>query len=131
MKGFQVDIEKETLANEDFRRVMYTGDYLQLVYMRLKPGESIGMETHGNDQFFRFENGKGKVIIDDHSYSVADGSGVIVPAGAKHNVTNTSTIDDLHLYTIYAGPHHRDGVRFATKAAADKSTEVFDGKTTE
>lgn len=130
-KGFHVNIEEETIQNELYRKVVYTAPYLQLVYMRLKPGEAIGMETHGNDQFFRFEKGAGEVVIDDNTYKVEDGSGVVVPAGSKHNVTNTSTVDDLHLYTIYAGPHHKDGIEFATKAAADASTEEFDGKTTE
>lgn len=131
MKGYHKNIEDATLNNTDFRRVDYTAHYMQMVLMRLKPGESIGLETHGNDQFFRFEQGKGKVVIDDNRYDVQDGSGVIVPAGAKHNVTNTSTKDDLKLYTIYAGPHHRDGVAFAIKNAADASTEEYDGKTTE
>lgn len=131
MKGYNVNIEEETIKNEDYRRVVYTGNYMQLVFMRLAPGESIGLETHGNDQFFRFEKGNGEVVIDDTVHKVTDGSGVVVPAGAKHNVTNTSTVEELHLYTIYAGPHHKDGIKFATKAAADASSEEFDGKTTE
>lgn len=131
MKGFHVNIEEATIKNESFRRVVYTSDYMQLVYMYLKPGESIGLETHGNDQFFRIEKGTGQVVIDGNEYKVEDGSGVVVPAGSKHNVTNTSSVDGLHLYTIYAVPHHRDGVHFKTKAEADKSTEEYDGKTTE
>ncbi len=131
MKGFHVNIEDETVQNESFRKVVYTGPYMQLVYMTLKPGEAIGMETHGNDQFFRFEKGTGEVVIDDNTYEVEDGSGVVVPAGAKHNVINTSDSESLHLYTIYAPPHHEDGIEFATKAEAEASDEEFDGKTTE
>ena len=133
MKGFAVNIEEETLANEDFRRVVYTGAYSQMVYMRLKPGEAIGMERHGADQFFRFEAGKGKVLIDDNEYHVEDGSGVIVPAGAKHNVLNTSTVDDLKLYTLYSIPHHLKDIVAKTKAEADalEGKDHFDGLTTE
>lgn len=131
MKGYHVNIEEKTLENKSFRKVEYTGKYMQMVLMTLKPGESIGMETHGNDQFFRFENGTGKVVIDGNEYDVEDGSGVIVPASAKHNVTNTSSKDDLHLYTIYAVPHHKDGVEHTTKALADASSEEFDGVTSE
>lgn len=131
MKGIKNSIEKETIANKNFRKVIYTGNYMQLVYMSLKPGESIGLETHGNDQFFRFEQGAGKVIVDDTSYKVKDGDSVIVPAGAKHNITNTSKVDFLKLYTIYAVPHHKDGTVHSTKAVAEKSEEEFDGKTSE
>jgi mannose-6-phosphate isomerase-like protein (cupin superfamily) len=91
MKGYSTAIEKETLKNSDFRRVLYTGKYSQLVLMNLKPMEEIGIETHNDrDQFFRFEEGEGKVIIDEVEHKVKDGDAVIVPAGAKHNVVNTS-----------------------------------------
>lgn len=131
MKGYHVHIEEQTRKNTAFRHVVYTGAYSQLVYMRLRPGEAIGLEVHGNDQFFRIESGRGQAVVDDTTYSLADGSGLVVPAGAKHNVKNTSSTDDLHLYTIYSVPHHKDGVSFATKAAADASNETFDGITTE
>ncbi len=129
MKGFHVNIEEATKRNKSFRKVVRTQHYMQLVYMYLKPGESIGLETHGNDQFFRIEAGSGEVVIDGNTYKITDGSGVIVPAGAKHNVTNTSKVEGLHLYTIYAVPHHLDGVHFKTKAEADKSMEEYDGNT--
>jgi mannose-6-phosphate isomerase-like protein (cupin superfamily) len=131
MKGFFADIEQLTRDNTSFRHVIYTGAYSQLVLMSLEPGEDIGMEVHGNDQFFRIENGTGKAIIDGHEYNIQDGSGVIVPAGAKHNIINTSAKDRMKLYTIYAIPHHKDGVMFATKPSAEASKEVFDGLTTE
>ena len=131
MKGFHVNIEEATKRNKSFRKVVRTQNYLQLVYMYLKPGESIGMEVHGNDQFFRIEKGRGEVVIDGNKYKVADGSGVVVPAGAKHNVTNTSTVNGLHLYTIYATPHHHKGFHFKTKAEALKSAKQYDGKTAE
>ncbi|MFZ1249264.1 MAG: cupin domain-containing protein [Candidatus Saccharimonadales bacterium] len=131
MKGYYANIEDETIKNQSFRKVAYTGAYSQLVYMKLKPGESIGQERHGNDQFFRFEHGTGLVTIDDNEYKVKDGSGVIVPAGATHNVTNTSAVDDLHLYTIYSVPHHLDGAESKTKAHAEAKDLPFDGRTTE
>ena len=131
MKGFHDDIEKLTLAGEDFRRVLYTGKHLQLVLMTLKPGEEIGSEVHEDrDQFFRFEEGEGTVDIDDNSYAVEDGSGIIVPAGARHNVRNTGDAP-LKLYTLYGPPEHVDGLVEATKAEADATHEEWDGKTTE
>lgn len=131
MKGFIGDIEDLTEDNEQFRRVLYTGKYLQLVLMSLNPGEEIGEEVHDDrDQFFRFEEGKGEVIIDGVANPVEDDIAVIVPAGAKHNVRNTGD-EPLRLYTIYGPPEHVDGTVHATKAEADASHEHFDGKTTE
>lgn len=132
MKGFSDDIEKLTLENKLFRKVLYTGENLQLVLMTLQPKEEIGLETHPeNDQFFRFESGEGKCVIDGNEYRVADGSAVIVPAGAKHNIINTSGTEDLKLYTIYAPPHHKDGILRRTKQEAEANEEDFDGATTE
>ena len=132
MKGFVQNIEKATLANNNFRKVLYTGKHSQLVLMSLRPNEEIGMEVHpDNDQFFRFEKGQGKVIIDGNEYEVSDGFAVIVPAGAQHNVINVSGTDPLRLYTIYSPAHHQDGIVMATKALAEASPEEFDGKTTE
>ncbi len=131
MKGYHIDIEKETLKNKNFRKVAYTGNYMQLVYMSLKPGEEIGMETHGNDQFFRIEGGTGVCIIDGNKYKIKDGSGIVIPAGAEHNVINTGKSENLAVYTLYAVPHHKDGYAAKTKAEADASKEEFDGKTTE
>jgi len=132
MKGFKSNIEKETLANNNFRHVLYTGKHSQLVLMNLKPGEEIGEEVHRTiDQFFRFEKGEGVVSIDGVKHKVADGDAVIIPAGAKHNVTNTSKTADLKLYTIYSPPEHIDGTVRKTKAEAIAKPEEFDGKTTE
>ena len=131
-KGFSTDLEKETRKNSDFRHVLYTGKFSQLVLMNLKPGEDIGEEVHDTvDQFFRFEEGEGKVIIDGTEHIVKDGSGVVVPSGAKHNVVNTSSIMNLKLYTIYSPPEHIDKVVRHTKADAIREPEEFDGKTTE
>lgn len=132
MKGFNSNIEKDTRENANFRKVVYTSTHSQLVLMSLKPGEDIGMEVHAdNDQFFRFESGTGKVLIDGNEYAVSDGSAIVVPAGAEHNVINTGS-DDLKLYTIYSPAHHQDGIVHATKAEAlADETEHFDGKTTE
>ena len=131
MRGFHDDIEALTTANSDFRRVLYTGHNLQLVLMSLPPGCDIGAEVHEDrDQFFRFEEGSGKVDIDDNSYDVGDGSGIIVPAGARHNVRNTGS-GPLKLYTIYGPPEHIDGLVEASKADAMARHEEWDGKTTE
>jgi len=132
MKGFVNNIEQATLANNNFRQVLYTGKHSQLVLMSLKPNEEIGMEVHSeNDQFFRFEKGMGKVIIDGNEYQVSDGSAVVVSAGAQHNVINVSTDEDLKLYTIYSPAHHADGTIHKTKAEAVANEEEFHGDTTE
>jgi mannose-6-phosphate isomerase-like protein (cupin superfamily) len=131
-KGFVAAIETETRKNTDFRRVLYTGKYSQLVLMSLKPKEEIGEETHDDvDQFFRFEAGEGKVVIDGVSHVVKDGSAAIVPSGAKHNVINTSAKLDLKLYTIYSPPEHEDKIVRKTKAEAEASEEHYNGKPTE
>jgi mannose-6-phosphate isomerase-like protein (cupin superfamily) len=132
MKGYATQIEKETRKNADFRRVLYTGKHSQLVLMSLKPLEEIGAETHEDrDQFFRFERGLGKVVIDDIEHRVKDGDAIIVPAGARHNVINTSKRVALRLYTIYSPPEHKDGVIRRTKQEAMASEEHFDGQSTE
>lgn len=132
MKGFKANIEKDTLKNKNFRKVIYTSAHSQLVYMSLRPKEEIGLETHPeNDQFLRFEGGRGKVLIDKETYSVKDGDAVVVPAGAKHNVINVSLKDELKIYTIYSPPHHKDQIVRKTKAEAEANDEEFDGKTTE
>lgn len=132
MKGFKSNIEKDTLKNKNFRDVIYTGKYLQLVLMSLKVGEDIGEEIHkNNDQFFRFEGGTGKCIIDGKEYDVKDGDAIVVPAGAKHNVINVDSKKALKMYTIYALPHHEDGIVRATKKDAETMPEHFDGRTTE
>ncbi len=132
MTGFKTAIEKATLENANFRKVLYTSKHSQLVLMSLKPNEDIGMETHpDNDQFFRFESGKGKCIIDGNVYEVQDGDAVIIPAGAMHNVINTDSEKELKMYTIYSPAHHKDGIVRSTKKEAAENEEEFDGKTTE
>jgi mannose-6-phosphate isomerase-like protein (cupin superfamily) len=132
MKGFKANIEKGTLSNNDFRKVLYSSNHLQLVLMCLKGGEEIGEETHrDNDQFFRLESGRGKCIIDGNGYDVKDGDVIIVPAGAKHNIINADSKAELKMYTIYAPPHHKDGIVRATKEDAENNEAEFDGKTTE
>lgn len=132
MQGFNQNIEELTKENRDFRRVLYTGKNTQLVLMSIAPGSEIGLEVHEeNDQFFRFEAGQGIVTIDDTEYAVADGSAVIVPAGAQHNVVNTSDTESLQLYTLYSPPHHKDGIVRATKEEAEANEADFDGVTTE
>lgn len=131
MTGFVDDIEDRTEENSDFRRVLYTGKNLQLVLMSLKSGEEIGEEVHTDrDQFFRVETGKGEVWIDGHKTKIEGDTGIVVPAGARHNVKNTGD-EPLKLYTIYGPPEHADGTVHKTKAEAESSKEHFDGKTTE
>lgn len=132
MKGFYDNIEKLTVENENFRKVLYTTKGMQLVLMSLKPNEDIGEEVHNeHDQFFRFEAGEGKVVLDDNIYEVKDGDSVIVPAGSNHNIINTSSSESLKLYTIYSPAHHKDQLIHITKQDAEENDLDFDGTTTE
>ena len=121
MTGYHADIEKKTLENENFRKVLFTGPCSQLVVMTLKVGEEIGVETHfTNDQFFRIEAGKGKAILAGEEYPLDSASVVVVPAGTEHNIINTSPTESLKLYTIYSPAQHPDGTVHKTKAEADE-----------
>lgn len=131
MKGYVENIEEAALRNENFRQVLYTAKNCQLVLMSLKPGEDIGEEVHQLDQFFRVEEGGGKAILDGVEHAISDGFAILVPAGTRHNILNTSAEKPMKLYTLYAPPNHRDGVIHTTKAEAKDDTETFDGKTSE
>lgn len=130
MQGFLQDIEALALANDDFRRVLYTAPHCQLVLMALKPHEAIGAEVHTLDQFFRMEAGTGEAVLDGVTTAIRAGIAIVVPAGATHNIINTGSVP-LKLYTLYAPPNHRDGVVHHTPADAKADTEQFDGTTTE
>ncbi len=131
-KGFVSNIAIEAVENRNFRRVVYTGNHLQLVLMSLGAGEEIGLEVHEDtDQFFRVESGLAICIVNDTEHEIGSGDVLIVPAGAKHNVINADPERELKLYTVYAPPHHKDGIVRATKADAVKFEAEFDGVTTE
>jgi mannose-6-phosphate isomerase-like protein (cupin superfamily) len=130
MKGYNTNIEKDTLSNNNFRKILYTSKHIQLVLMSLRPGEEIGEEVHTeNDQFF--EGGHGKCIIDGNEYEIKDGDAIVIPSGAKHNVLNIDNQTDLKMYTLYAPPHHKVGIVRATKKEAEDNEAEFDCKTTE
>ncbi|RST81037.1 cupin domain-containing protein [Aquibium carbonis] len=129
MKGFVDNIETLTEGNDDFRRVLYTSNHLQLVLMALQPGEDIGEEVHDDrDQFFRIETGSGEIVIDGAVRTVRSDMAIVVPAGARHNLRNTGS-ETLRLYSVYGPPEHRHGTVHRTKA--DVTEEHFDGKTSE
>jgi mannose-6-phosphate isomerase-like protein (cupin superfamily) len=131
MNGYVTNIEKLSLENDNFRKVLYTDKNSQLVLMSLLPKEEIGEEVHDVDQFLRVEKGTGSAILNGTPHDLADGSVIIVPAGTKHNIVNTGS-DAMKLYTLYMPPHHRDGVIHKTKAEAEADvTDEFDGKTSE
>jgi len=131
MKGYVTNIEKDTVKNQDFRRVLYTGKNTQLVLMSLRPKEDIGEEVHTLDQFIRVESGRGVAILDGVKHQISDGSAVVIPAGTRHNVINDSGSEELKLYSLYSPPEHRDGTIHRTKDEALAHEEHFDGKTTE
>jgi len=120
MAGFSINIETETLDSNNFRRVLYTAPHSQLVVMTLQPGEEIGLETHDDgDQFIRVEAGQGEAVLDGERHPLSDGVAVVIPAGAEHNVINTSTTEPLRLYTVYSPPEHPDGTVHQTKEEAE------------
>jgi mannose-6-phosphate isomerase-like protein (cupin superfamily) len=126
MKGYIANIEKESLENEYFRKVLYTDPRLQLVVMSLNPGEEIGSEVHQLDQFIRVEAGEGKAVLDGEESAISDGSVVVVPQGTRHNIMNTGT-GAMKLYTLYAPPNHEPGTMHKTKAEADADEEHYEG----
>lgn len=132
MHGYVGNIEHDSLENDDFRRVLYTAKNQQLVLMSLKPLEDIGEEVHDDvDQFFRCEKGEGKAILDGVEHALKDGFVVVIPAGTKHNIINTSPTEPMRLYTLYSPPQHEDQTVHQTKAEAEAAGEHFSGKTTE
>ncbi len=127
MKGHITNIEKETVENENFRKVIYTSKHSQLVLMNLLPGEEIGLETHNDtDQFLRIESGTGKAILNGQETDISDGYSVTVPEGVEHNIVNTGS-EPMKIYTIYSPAHHKDKTIHVTKADAEASSEHFDG----
>lgn len=117
MSGYVTNIEQDTLSNEDYRRVLFTGPNTQLVLMTLQPGDEIGLEAHtGHDQFIRVEEGTGYALLDGERHELKDGSAVVIPSGTEHNVVNSSQTDALRLYTLYSPPEHDDGTVHHTKA---------------
>lgn len=128
MKGFLTNIERATIDNDDYRRVLYTARHSQLVLMNVRPGEEIGEEVHHVDQFIRFEAGEGNAVLDGVEHRVSADDAIVIPAGTRHNIINTGTAP-LKLYTLYSPPEHKDGLVEATKA--DEHEEHFDGATSE
>jgi mannose-6-phosphate isomerase-like protein (cupin superfamily) len=131
MNGYTGNIEQEALENEAFRKVVYTSAYMQLVVMSIPAGESIGEETHGQDQFLRIEEGEGRAVLDGVEHMLSDGFAVVVPAGTLHSIFNTSSSEPLKLYSLYSPPHHADGTLHRTKVEAEADHEEFLGDTTE
>ena len=130
MKGYISNIEKETLENDNYRKVLYTGKNSQLVLMSLEPNEEIGEEIHEVDQFLRIEQGNGKAVLDGVEHEISDGSSVLVPVGAKHNIVNGSE-GKMKLYTIYSPAEHKKDTLHKTKEDAMNDLEDnFDGETT-
>lgn len=131
MNGFVINIEEASIENNNFRKVLYTAPHSQLVVMSLGPNEDIGEEVHDLDQFLRVESGEGKTVLNGIEHEIRDGSAIVVPAGVRHNIINTSSDKPMKLYTVYSPANHRDGVIHVTKEEAEADEEHFDGKTTE
>ena len=131
MKGYITNIEKDSLENENFRKVLYTGKNSQLVLMAIEPRDDIGEEVHKLDQFIRVEAGNGLAILDGVKHEISDGSAIVIPAGTMHNIINSSETEKLKLYSVYSPPEHKDGTIHRTKDEAEKNKKHFDGETTE
>ncbi len=128
---FVTNIEQDSIENKDFRRVLYTTKDMQIVVMSISPGEDVGLEIHKNiDQFFRVEEGEGRVIFNGKEFLVKKGFAFVVPQGTKHNIVNTSLTKDLKIYTVYAPPRHKkDTVHVTRDDAMKDEKDQFDGKT--
>ena len=131
MKGYITNIEKDSLENENFRKVLYTGKNSQLVLMAIEPRDDIGEEVHKLDQFIRVEAGRGLAILDGVKHEISDGSAIVIPAGTMHNIINSSETEKLKLYSVYSPPEHKDGTIHKTKNEAENNEKHFDGETTE
>ena len=131
MKGYITNIEKDSLENENFRKVLYTGKNSQLVLMAIEPRDDIGEEVHKLDQFIRVEAGRGLAILDGVKHEISDGSAIVIPAGTMHNIINSSETEKLKLYSVYSPPEHKDGTIHKTKNEAENNKKHFDGETTE
>ena len=131
MKGYITNIEKDSLENENFRKVLYTGINSQLVLMAIEPRDDIGEEVHKLDQFIRVEAGNGLAILDGVKHEISDGSAIVIPAGTMHNIINSSETEKLKLYSVYSPPEHKDGTIHKTKNEAENNKKHFDGETTE
>lgn len=131
MKGYVINIENASLGNNNFRKVLYTAQHSQLVLMSLLPMEEIGEEVHTLDQFIRIEKGNGRAILDGVEHELSDNYALVIPAGTRHNIINTSDTEPMKLYTVYSPPEHKDGVVRATKDEAESQEEHFDGQTSE
>jgi mannose-6-phosphate isomerase-like protein (cupin superfamily) len=131
MNGYVNNIEKETLDNEAYRKVIYTAHHSQLVVMSLKPGEEIGEEVHEVDQFLRIEQGNGKAVLDGVEHEIKDGFAILVPAGTRHNIINGME-GSMKLYTVYAPPEHQKDTAHSTKQEAESDAkDHFDGTISE
>jgi mannose-6-phosphate isomerase-like protein (cupin superfamily) len=127
MSGYSVNLEEKTIQNQNFREVLYTAPLTQLVVMSIAPGDDIGLETHDDhDQFIRVEKGIGQAIIGETTYDLADGIAIVIPAGQKHNVINTSSSEALQLYTVYAPAEHPEGKIHPTKEDALNDPDYAD-----
>ena len=131
MKGYITNIEKDSLENENFRKVLYTGKNSQLVLMAIEPRDDIGEEVHKLDQFIRVEAGNGLAILDGVKHEISDGSAIVIPAGTMHNIINSSETEKLKLYSVYSPPEHKDGTIHKTKNEAENNKKHFDGEITE
>lgn len=127
--SFITNIEKDSLENSNFRTVLYTSKFMQVVVMNIPVGGDIGMEVHHIDQFIRIEKGNAKSILNGVERDLIDGDVVVITAGTEHNIVNTGN-EDLKLYTVYATPNHKKGTIHVTKAdaEADEVNDVFDGE---
>ena len=116
-------IATEAEKSPDFRRVLWTGQYSQLVIMTIPPDGEIGVETHDeNDQILSFVSGLGKAVVGGKTKGVGPGDVVVVPAGVEHNFLNDGP-NPLVLYTVYGPPDHADGAVHHTKEEADAAEE--------
>ena len=112
------NVQQSALANDQFRKVLFTNKYSQVVLMSVPPGEDIGSEVHETvDQVLVFVKGAGRAVVAGKTHDIHAGDMFAVPAGTEHDFINTGD-EALKLFTVYSPPEHPDGVVHATKADA-------------
>ncbi|KAF7873913.1 hypothetical protein EAF04_002585 [Stromatinia cepivora] len=109
-------------SSHEFRRVLYTGLYSQVVLMSIPVGGDIGDEVHTVDQALTFTSGTGLATINGKDQAVKKGDLMVVPAGTQHQFVNTGK-EPLVLYTIYSPAEHAPTTVHHTKEEGDKEEE--------
>ena len=116
-------LTSEVRAFGQFRKVLHTGLFSQLVSMEIPVGGDIGDEVHTVDQVLIFTSGEGRATIAGKDQDVKASDVVVVPAGTQHQFINTSKTQPLELVTVYSPAEHDSRTVHKTKEEGDEEEE--------